>query len=80
MGHTKTTFAFSHIKKIGKVKIQSLVLKKRTFNVGVCLEMFLMTRATSPSRGMRSNGGGVRICMEEKHDAIHGIAWEFREL
>ena len=75
--HTHTTFTFSHIEKIGKVGTQGLVFKEGSFNVGVCIEMFLISRATSPSWWVRSNGDGVWVRMEEKHNVIHSIAWEF---
>jgi len=56
-----------------------LVFEERTFNVGVCIKVFLISMTTSPSWGVRDNRGGVRICMKEKHNTIHGIAWEVRE-
>ena len=40
--HTHATFTFSHIQKIGKVGTEGLVFEERSFNVGVCVETFLM--------------------------------------
>ena len=56
-----------------------MVLNEGTFGVRVCVEAFLISRATSPGWGVRGNGGGVGVRMEEEHDVIHGVAREFRE-
>jgi len=57
-----------------------LIPEKRTFNVRVCVEALLVSMTTSPSGGMRSNGGSVWIHVKEEHDAIHSVTWEIREL
>jgi len=57
-----------------------LILNERTFGVRVCVMAFFISRATSPSWGVRGNGGGVRVRAEEEHDAIHSIAREVGEL
>jgi len=56
-----------------------LILKKRTFNIGVCIVTFLISMTAGPSRGVRSNGGGVWIGVKEEHDVVHGITWEIGE-
>jgi len=56
-----------------------LIFEEGSFGVGVCIEVFLVVRATSPKWGVRSNRSVVRVRAEEEHDAIHSIAREVGE-
>ena len=65
VSHSHTAFTFSHIQEIGKVGTEGLVFERRSFDIGVCIEAFLVARATSPEWRVRGNRGGVRVCAKE---------------
>jgi len=57
-----------------------LVFDKRTFDVRVCIETFLVSWTTGPGWWMGGNRGSVWMCVKKEHDMIHHIAREIRKL